>query len=133
MLNYLLIAIGSAMGGVARWAVGNWTHRLAGGTPPAVFPIGTLVVNATGSFVLGVLAALMARPGGSHDGLVRLLFAVGFCGGYTTFSTFSLDTIALLENRGLSLAAANIALSVGLGLGGVLGGMLVGRLIFSRG
>ena len=127
------MAAGSAAGGVARWALGNWLQRAAGGEPPAVFPVGTLVVNASGSFVLGLLAVLMARQGAPHESLVRLLLAVGFCGGYTTFSTFSLDTIALAESRGWGMATANVAASVGLGLGGVLLGMLVGRMVFGRG
>ena len=77
MLSYLYVALGSAGGGVARWAVGNWVQRLAGGVPPAVFPTGTLVVNATGSFVLGVLAVLIARPGdAARTDLARLLLGV---------------------------------------------------------
>ena len=132
MLSYVYVAIGSAAGGVARWSVGNWVQRLAGGSPPQVFPVSTLVVNATGSFVLGVLAVLMAREGGggSQENVVRLLLAVGFCGGYTTFSTFSLDTIALAESRGWGLAAANVVASVMLGLGGVVAGIAVGRLVW---
>ena len=63
MLNYLYVALGSAAGGVARWSVGNWVQRLGGGLPPAVFPVGTLVVNATGSFMLGLLAACARASG----------------------------------------------------------------------
>jgi CrcB protein len=129
MLGYLMIAVGSAVGGVARWAIGNWTQRFAGGAPPAVFPLGTLFVNASGSFVLGVLAVSMARQGASQDSATRLLLAVGFCGGYTTFSTFSLDTIALAETRGWGMAGANVLANVGLGLAGVLVGMIVGRAV----
>ena len=133
MLNYLYVALGSAVGGVARWSVGNWMQRLAGGLPPAVFPVGTLVVNATGSFVLGLLAAVLTRPNsvGRHD-LAWLLLGVGFCGGYTTFSTFSLDTVALLETRGGIAAAVNVVASVSAGLIGVVAGMLLGRAAMTR-
>lgn len=126
-MDALLVAIGSALGGVARWSIGSWLQRLAGGSPPAVFPIGTLVINATGSFVLGVLAVAMAREAPGAPSVARLLLAVGFCGGYTTFSTFSLDTVALLESRGWGTAAVNVLGSVALGLAGVALGMVVGR------
>jgi fluoride exporter len=133
MLSYLYVALGSAAGGVARWSVGNWVQRLGGGVPPAVFPVGTLVVNATGSFVLGLLAVLIARPAaGERTDLARLLLGVGFCGGYTTFSTFSLDTVALLESRGGLVAAVNVVASVSAGLIGVAAGMLLGRAAMAR-
>lgn len=132
MIGALYVAIGSAIGGVARWSLGGWMQRRLGGESPAVFPAGTLLVNASGSFVLGVLAVFMARDGGSDHSAMRLLLAVGFCGGYTTFSTFSLDTIALLESRGWAIAAINVAASVALGLAGVVAGMLVGRAMLGR-
>ena len=126
-MNALLVAIGSALGGVARWSVGGWLQRLAGGTPPAVFPVGTLVINATGSFILGVLAVVISREAPGVPSVTRLLLAVGFCGGFTTFSTFSLDTVALMESRGWGLAALNVLGSVMLGLAGVGLGMVLGR------
>ncbi|HEV7991180.1 MAG TPA: fluoride efflux transporter CrcB [Gemmatimonadaceae bacterium] len=133
-MNVLFVAIGSALGGVTRWLLGDWVQRAAGGAPPAVFPLGTLVINATGSFVLGVLAVALAREvPGAPPSVTRLLLAVGFCGGYTTFSTFSLDTVALLESRGWSIAALNVFASVGLGLAGVGVGLAVGRLVLGRG
>jgi fluoride exporter len=133
MLSYLYVALGSAVGGVARWSVGNWVQRLGGGVPPAVFPVGTLVVNATGSFVLGLLAVLIARPSGSERAdVARLLLGVGFCGGYTTFSTFSLDTVALLETRGGLIAGVNVVANVSAGLIGVAAGILLGRAAMAR-
>ena len=132
MLSYVYVALGSAAGGVARWTVGVWLQRLAGGAPPAVFPVGTLVVNASGSFVLGLLAVLLARAGDARGDAARLLLGVGFCGGYTTFSTFSLDTVALLETRGWVPAATNVVVSVGAGLVGVAAGMLLGRAAMGR-
>jgi fluoride exporter len=133
MMSYLYVALGSAVGGVARWSVGNWVQRLGGGLPPAVFPVGTLVVNATGSFVLGLLSAWLIRPGaGARAEIMWLLVGVGFCGGYTTFSTFSLDTMALLETRGGIAAAVNVVASVSAGLIGVVAGMLLGRTTMAR-
>jgi fluoride exporter len=99
----------------------------------AVFPVGTLVVNATGSFVLGLLAVLIARPSGSERAdVARLLLGVGFCGGYTTFSTFSLDTVALLETRGGLIAGVNVVANVSAGLIGVAAGILLGRAAMAR-
>ena len=133
MLSYLYVALGSAAGGVARWSVGSWVQRLSGGAPPAVFPVGTLLVNASGSLVLGLLAAVLARPGADGRAeLAWLLLGVGFCGGYTTFSTFSLDTIALLESRGAMVALGNVVASVFGGLIGVSAGMLIGRAAIAR-
>jgi fluoride exporter len=101
--------------------------------PPAVFPVGTLVVNATGSFVLGLLSAWLIRPGaGARTEVMWLLLGVGFCGGYTTFSTFSLDTVALLETRGTVAATTNVVASVFAGLIGVVAGMLLGRAAMAR-
>jgi len=132
-MSYLYVALGSAVGGVARWSVGNWVQRLGGGLPPAVFPVGTLLVNATGSFVLGLLSAWLIRPGaGARAEIMWLLVGVGFCGGYTTFSTFSLDTMALLETRGGIAAAVNVVASVSAGLIGVVAGMLLGRTTMAR-
>lgn len=129
MLGYLYVAVGSALGGVARWKLGEWLQQRAGGVPPAVFPVGTLIVNVSGSFVLGVLAVTLARPGDSQADAARLLLAVGLCGGYTTFSTFSVDTVALLEQRGWSAAMLNVLASLALGVVGAVGGMTLGRVI----
>ena len=132
-MNYLLVAIGSAAGGVARWTLGGWMQRAAGGAPPAVFPIGTLLVNVTGSFILGVLAVVMARETPGQESVTRLLLAVGFCGGYTTFSTFSLETVALMESRGWGVAAVNVLASVGMGIAALGLGLVVGRVVLGKG
>ena len=132
-MNILLVALGSAAGGVARWSIGSWVQRLSSGAPPAVFPVGTLVVNTTGSFVLGVLGAVLARSGqAGRSDVAWLLLGVGFCGGYTTFSTFSLDTVALLETRGWLVASANVVSSVAAGLVGVGAGLALGRAAMGR-
>jgi len=105
------IAVGSAIGGVSRYLVGGLTQRLAGGT----FPTGTLLINVTGSFLLG----LILRYGVETTTLtpeIRAFLTVGFCGGYTTFSTFSYETVALAEDGEWTRAALYVALSVGLSL-----------------
>lgn len=138
MLSYLYVAIGSAAGGLARFIVGTWLQRQlddwAPRTPAAPylpFPIGTLIVNVTGSFLLGAILVVVARQG-QHANALRLLLAVGLCGGYTTFSTFSADTLGLMENGGGALASLNIAASIGLGLLAVLAGSFVARAAMGR-
>ncbi|MES2178387.1 MAG: fluoride efflux transporter CrcB [Gemmatimonadota bacterium] len=135
MLTYIYIAVGSAAGGVLRYIVGNvvqrqldpWAPR-SGGLP---FPIGTLVVNVTGAFLLGVILIVSARYGEGARHL-RLLLAVGLCGGYTTFSSFSGDTIGLLENGGTGLAALNVVASVGLSLLATFAGVMLARGFYPR-
>lgn len=134
-MNLLYVALGSAVGGVARWLIGGMVQRRFGAASAALgalpFPIGTLVVNVTGSFLLGVLAIVLARQTG--DGAAtRLLLMVGFCGGYTTFSTFSLDTVALVEQGTPGLAALNVLASLALAFGATFGGMLLMRALLAR-
>jgi CrcB protein len=109
VITYLWIALGSALGGVARHACSSMVAHWIGET----FPWGTLVVNVAGSFVIGFFATMTGPDG-------RLLVApdarqfvmVGICGGYTTFSSFSLQTLALLREGDLVRAGANVAASV---------------------
>ncbi|MSO76126.1 MAG: fluoride efflux transporter CrcB [Alphaproteobacteria bacterium] len=102
MTAWLLVAGGSALGGVARYACGLWALALFGGG----FPWGTLIVNILGSFVIGLVAGLTT----SAD--VRLFVMVGLCGGYTTFSAFSLETLALMQDGAWGKAGLYIALSL---------------------
>ena len=123
------IAVGSAIGGVSRYLVGGLLQRLAGGT----FPAATLLINVTGSFLLG----LILRYGVDTTTLtpeVRAFLTVGFCGGYTTFSTFSYETIALAEDGQWTRAALYVTLSVGLSLVATFLGLVAAReLIAIRG
>lgn len=132
MGSYAYVAIGSALGGVARFTLGGWLQRRLDASMPhaglLAFPIGTLLVNVTGSFVLGILAVAIVRRGPDAEAM-RLLLAIGFCGGYTTFSTFSFDTMALLESGGGRLAALNVVASVALALLATFAGVALGRLL----
>lgn len=103
------IAAGSAIGGVSRYLLGGWLQRQTAGT----FPIGTLVINITGSFLLGlILRYAVETPTLTPE--ARAFLTIGFCGGYTTFSTFSYETVALMEDGQWPRAALYVALSVSL-------------------
>ncbi len=109
MLAYLWIAAGSAMGGAARYACSSLLARLFGET----FPLGTLVVNIAGSFVIGAFAALTGPDGRLLvSPNARLFVTVGLCGGYTTFSSFSLQTLNLAQEGDYLRAGINIVASV---------------------
>lgn len=109
MLGYLLVAIGSALGGVARYgfdqAVAAWLGK--------AFPWGTIAINILGSFVIGFFANLTAPTGRWPTGLgPRLFVMTGICGGYTTFSSFSLQTVELWRRGDPLAAGANVGLSL---------------------
>ncbi len=107
-MSYLLVGLGSALGGMARHGCTGIAQHLFG----AAFPWGTLLVNVAGSLIIGFLAtyALDGRPLLSSDG--RALLIVGVCGGFTTFSAFSIETLNLARNGDWFSAAAYIAASL---------------------
>ena len=116
------IAIGSAIGGVGRYLLGGAVQRLTAGT----FPVGTLHVNVTGSFLLGaILRYGIDTPSLTPE--LRAFLTIGFCGGYTTFSTFSYETVALLEDGEWTRAALYVGLSVGLSLLATVLGFVAAR------
>ena len=116
-MNVLLVAIGGAIGAAARYLVGAWISSLLGPN----FPWGTFFVNVTGSFVIGVVLVLV--QGGALPAGARLIVAVGILGGYTTFSTYSYETLGLISDGNLVGALTNALGQVVLGL------VAVGRLI----
>jgi CrcB protein len=122
------IALGSAIGGVSRYLFGGAIQRLAGGT----FPLGTLVVNVTGSFLLGAfLRYAIDTPGLTPE--LRALLTVGFCGGYTTFSSFSYETVGLMQGGQWTRAAGYVALSVVLSLAATFFGLVAARTLVTVG
>ncbi|AUH35194.1 fluoride efflux transporter CrcB [Paracoccus tegillarcae] len=124
MMNpFLQVAIGGAIGATARYA----TYRAIGAHSPG-FPVATGVVNVLGSFVMGVLAALMAHRIGNQ---YAPLLLTGVLGGFTTFSAFSLDALTLWERGQTAGAAIYVVLSVVLALLAVIAGLIVGRGIWA--
>jgi CrcB protein len=123
MRTVLAVALAGALGALARWGIGAWFgHRYPS------FPWGTMVINISGSFILGVLFAVLVERG-IGSATTRVALMVGLLGAYTTFSTFSLETFRLLEEGATGSALANIGLSVVLGLLAVWLGITVGRAI----
>jgi fluoride exporter len=108
MTAYVWIALGGALGSVARFWASNTIAQRFGTT----FPWGTLFVNITGSFLIGVLAGLGAGGGRAGTDSFRQFFIVGVCGGYTTFSAFSIQTLELLRAGQMLHAFGNVLLSV---------------------
>ena len=126
MVVYLWIAVGSAAGGMARFWASGVVARLVGET----FPWGTMVVNVVGSFIIGFIATLTAPDGRVFIGsTTRLALMAGFCGGFTTFSSFSLQTLTLLNDGEYLQAGANVGLSVVLCLAAVWAGSAVAASI----
>jgi fluoride exporter len=107
MRMLLAVALGSAVGGVARFLLSAWIQQRTATS----FPYATLLVNISGSLALGFLATWTFETAGVSSEL-RALLTTGLCGGYTTFSSFSLETVALAEEGALGTAAAYVALSV---------------------
>jgi fluoride exporter len=124
----LYIAIGSAIGGVARYLLASYLQSRFGGS----FPVGTLVVNVTGSFLLMVLLQYsLATPAVSAE--IRGLLTTGFCGGYTTFSTFSYETVRLMEDGDWRRAGWYVGASVILSVAAAFAGVVVTRNILAVG
>lgn len=126
MLTYVWIAIGSALGGMARYACSRGVAIRYGET----FPWGTVLVNVSGSFLIGLIAAV-AGPDSRFvvSPNIRNFLMVGICGGYTTFSSFSLQTLELIRNRDFGEALGNVVLSVVACMAAVALGYIVGSAI----
>jgi CrcB protein len=125
-MEYVWVALGSALGGMARY----WCSGLAARVVSESFPAGTLFVNVLGSFIIGAFAALTGPDGQLLvPAQTRIFVTVGLCGGFTTFSSFSLQTLALWQDGEWLSAAVNIAASVILCLVGVWLGQVAVVLI----
>ena len=106
-ISLFMVAIGGALGAVSRYVVSGWIHQQF----PSSFPWGTLTINSVGSFLFGVVAMVLSKYFSDSD-LVRLVLMTGFLGAFTTFSTFSYESIWLIQQGKLFLAGLNIIGSV---------------------
>lgn len=125
MQQLLAIAGGGALGAVLRFLMASNIYRVFGRD----FPYGTLAVNVLGSFAIGIVFVLIVERGVLSDDW-RNVIIIGFLGAFTTFSTFSIETLSLLESGELSHAALNIFLSVALCILATWAGLLISRQLF---
>jgi CrcB protein len=124
-LNFILaVAAGGALGSVARYLVGVGSGKLFG----TDFPWGTLIINVTGSFLIGAFVGLFALKWDLPQ-VMRLFLTVGICGGYTTFSTFSLDSFYLMQRGEVLAAGAYMVGSVVLSVGALIAAMQLVRAL----
>lgn len=119
MTKLLLVGLGGALGAMLRYLISLLPVK-------RTFPLPTLTINLLGAVLIGFVVGLAEGEGLSAD--KALFWKTGVCGGFTTFSTFSLETLQLFENGRLILGGVYVVLSVGLCLGGVFLGRLLGRL-----
>lgn len=115
-MNFLFVALGGAVGACLRYAISLLPSRGA-------FPIWTLITNIIGAFAIGIIAGLAVRKNLSANAV--LFLKTGLCGGFTTFSTFSLESYTLIQSNKIGLAIIYMILSFALCLVGVMGGMLI--------
>ncbi len=120
-----LVGLGGFLGSILRWALSVWMMRMQVQMQGTSFPWGTLTVNMAGSFLLGVLLGL----GNTLPPGWRLLLAAGFCGSFTTFSTFSLENIQLIQQGQHSLAFGYIGISLATGLSLAWTGLFLTRTL----
>ena len=122
MTRYFMVMLGAALGGLARYVIGSAVMQRFGGR----FPLGTLVVNVTGCFLIGILLPMLTERGQPRPNL-RLLLVVGVLGGYTTFSSFAWESFQAVDEGSRWIGFANVALSVILGYLAVWCGALLVR------
>ncbi len=118
-----IIGAGGAVGSVLRYYSGQFISK----NYPGQIPLGTLIVNLLGCLLIGILLGYFAKNQGLSNEW-KLLLVTGFCGGYTTFSTFAAENITLIQNQQVSQAILYIGLSVLLGLAAVCFGIMISRL-----
>jgi len=123
LMPYLLVGVGGFIGANTRFVVA----RLVGGLFETKFPLGTFVINVSGSFLLGVLGTLVAQKVMPNSESMRLALGVGFLGAYTTFSTFEFETHALFDDGSWLTATTNMFASLFIGLLAVRAGIVVAK------
>ncbi|HXX57376.1 MAG TPA: fluoride efflux transporter CrcB [Thermodesulfovibrionales bacterium] len=124
MMNYIVVFAGGGIGSVARYIVATWIGQRWGRS----FPLGTFMVNVSGSFLIGLLMTLMTERF-IENPQWRLLLVVGGLGGYTTFSTFEYETGRLVADGELIYAGLNVVLSVFLGFSALKLGEVIAKIV----
>ncbi|MDQ2859614.1 MAG: fluoride efflux transporter CrcB [Pseudomonadota bacterium] len=128
MERIILVALGGAAGSVARYLTGVAVPRLIGLRAPWA---STFIVNVVGGLAMGFLIGWLAQRGGAGQERARLFLAIGVLGGFTTFSSFSLDAALMIQRRDYGLAGAYVAGSVLLSIGALFAGLMAARRMFA--
>jgi fluoride exporter len=123
LLKYVAVGVGGFFGAVVRYALGSYI----GGRYGVRFPLGTFVINVSGSFLIGLSLALLART--TASAYWRYLIPIGFIGAYTTFSTFEYETLRAIQDGQLMTGLLNVALSLVVGFIAVWAGVATGRVL----
>jgi CrcB protein len=126
-MNLLLVGFGGAFGAICRYLLGVQASRSLG----AAWPYGTLAANLIGGLLMGVLAGDLAYRGGADQEMWRLLLGVGALGGFTTFSAFALEAVAMLERRAYGAFAGYVTGSVAFSLLALMLGLWIARRMFA--
>lgn len=121
MKTFLLVFFGGGVGSVLRYLTSVITQKFYNGT----FPIATLTVNVIGCLIIGIMVGYFEKMNINPD--LKFLFITGFCGGFTTFSAFSMESISLIQNQQTTLAITYVLLSVVLGLIAVWAGLFFAK------
>jgi len=124
MIEFVLLAVGAVIGAFLRYSLVSSPMTIGG------LPINVLVVNVVGSFLLGLFSILAVAL--NLDAKYTLLFATGFCGSFTTMSSFALETSNLIDSNNFILVALNILANVGLSLSAVIAGRALGNFVMER-
>lgn len=124
MLKYVMVGVGGGLGSILRFWLGSYIGSRMG----ARFPYGTLIINVTGSFLVGLVLALFAGKSNLSPSWLYLI-PIGFVGGYTTFSSFEYETLRTLQDGQIGLGLLYVVLSICVGFLAVWGGVMAGRVI----
>ena len=124
MKDIIFVFIGAGIGGICRYSIGGIAAKFIN----SAFPFGTMLINLTGSLLIGLATGLLTKFPSQHS-LIQYFIMTGILGGYTTFSSFSLETLRLFQNGEVVYAASYSILSVLLGLGAVFLGMAISKAI----
>jgi fluoride exporter len=123
LLKYVAIGMGGFLGAIARYLIGVYI----GGRFGLRFPLGTFIINVSGSFLIGFIITLLART--TASAYWRYLIPIGFIGAYTTFSTFEYETLRAMQDGQITTGLLNVGLSVVLGFIAVWAGASIGRVL----
>ncbi|MGB8890056.1 MAG: fluoride efflux transporter CrcB [Candidatus Korobacteraceae bacterium] len=123
MLKYLVVGLGGFLGAIARYALGSYIGSRYG----VRFPLGTFIINVSGSFLIGLILTLLART--TASAYWRYLIPIGFIGAYTTFSTFEYETLRAIQDGQVMTGLLNVGLSLVVGFIAVWAGAIIGQVL----